>query len=435
MNKQHAIFRITRRRAGSIYVFVLGISTLVAVIGLSVLTLAQLNARAASGGNDSAEAAILAQSAVEFAQLKLASNANWRTTYTNGVATSPVALGRGTISFMLVDPNDGDLTNNSSDSVQIYGIGKVGSATRACSVVSGVYYPPLSSLSSALGVPNGITINSGTLTGSGTLATNSSIGGLGNTGAINLEAGGLVTGSFTGTGTVTSGATLRSYPDTTSVFSYYSTNGRSVSYSSIPTVNGSKTISKALFSPNSNPYGGGAVNSQGIYVINCGNSALTITNTRVVGTLVILNVSTLTVSGSNSFEPSLPGFPVLLVQGSLTLSGSATALSESSISTNLNPSGTPYPYNGGAGGTSNTTTTDTYPSAFNGIVYCTGFLTTSGSTTNTIKGVLIGNNIASLGGTLNINFDPTSNTSPPPGFTSAAQLNINTGSWEWDQAP
>jgi len=408
----------------------------VAVIGLSVLTLAQINSRTAGMNNDSAEAAELAISAVELAQLKLSTNANWRTTYTNGVTTTPLALGHGTVSFQLVDPTDGDLANNTTDSVKIIGIGKVRNATRACSVVCGVYSPAITALAVAIEGGSGVSVNSATISGSGTLATNGIISGAGNLGTMNLEAAGAIVGAFATTGSQTSGAAARTNPDVSSVFSYYTTNGQAVSASSIPTVNGAKTIDKALFSPNNNPYGGGsAKNAQGIYVINMNGANLVISNSRIVGTLVIQSAGTVTVSGSNIFEPSAPGYPVLLVQGNVTLSGSTTALSESTIGVNMNPAGTPYPYNGGAGGASNTTTTDTYPSGISGIVYASGALSTGFGSNNTVNGVLLSGGATTIYGTLTLNYDSTYNSNPAPGFAGAPQVGINIGTWQWEQAP
>ena len=71
----------------------------------------------------------------------------------------------------------------------------------------------------------------------------------------NLEASGTVAGTFTGTGTQTSGTSTRVFPDTTTVLNYYKTNGRAINFNGIPTNNGNKTIDKSLLSPLSNPFG------------------------------------------------------------------------------------------------------------------------------------------------------------------------------------
>ena len=107
------------RRRGSVYILVLGMAMLVTVAGLSVLTFARLKGREILWSNHSKEAGVLAEAAVEWALIRLTADTNWRTTYTNGVETSAVAFGNGTISFKLLDETDGDLADENADPVRI----------------------------------------------------------------------------------------------------------------------------------------------------------------------------------------------------------------------------------------------------------------------------------------------------------------------------
>jgi len=117
-----------RARRGSIYVAVLGVAMIVAIIGMSAMQLSRLQLRDARSRQDTNEARFLAQSGVEFALARIQLDPFWRTNYMSGTIASPITYGGGTIEFSFTDPVDGNLSNNSTDKVEIRGIGKVGDA-------------------------------------------------------------------------------------------------------------------------------------------------------------------------------------------------------------------------------------------------------------------------------------------------------------------
>lgn len=174
-------------------------------------------------------------------------------------------------------------------------------------------------------------------------------------------------------------------------------------------------MDRVVLSPGSNPYGG-ATNAQGIYVIDCANNDVTIGPCRVAGTLVLLNPGVNTaVAGPITWEPAIAGYPALMVNGKLTVNfDQSILLSESTYGVNFNPSGSPYPY---AGGTTNTTVTDSFPSGINGIVYTAGDLTFSGN--GAITGNVISAGKVNVQATsLNLTYSNAAYASPPPGFSS-----------------
>ena len=97
--------RVTRtiRRRGSIYAVVLGMALLVSLIGLSAVAVGRVNLKAAAVGGDAADAELLALSAVEHAAVTINTDSTWRTRYANDVEITPVRLGRGTVTWKLVD--------------------------------------------------------------------------------------------------------------------------------------------------------------------------------------------------------------------------------------------------------------------------------------------------------------------------------------------
>jgi hypothetical protein len=107
----------------------MAVSTIVAIIGLSAITVAQAKLKRSQSEGDVYAARLLALSAVENAMSDINSNGSWRSTYVNNVEypATPIALNGGTITCKVIDP-DGDLTDDTSDGATLYGIGRVGDA-------------------------------------------------------------------------------------------------------------------------------------------------------------------------------------------------------------------------------------------------------------------------------------------------------------------
>ncbi len=423
-------FRIRARR-GSIYLLVLSAGLLLAVAGMSVLITTQLATRSAAGNDDVAEAAVLAESAVELGLAKMKANPAWRTTYTNNVATTPIALGRGTISFKLVDESDGNLSNNATDPVRVYGIGKVGKTTRVYSMMIGPV--GISGLSTAMCFGGTVTLGAVSIYGSATISSNASINCTGTTlNATNLEAAvSVTTVTCTGTGTRKFPVVAKELPNAATVFDYYVANGTRMS--GIPVSLGVLQITNVLISPTNNPFGGGT-NPNGIYYVDCGGSAVQISAVRIVGTMVFRNCGGVTIQTKMNLEPAKRGYPVLMVEGNLTWKTNSTVLSDNATTPiNFNPPGVPYPYNFGlGGGTSNSTYTDSYPTRITGIVYASG--TIDGNSNAVFTGCIITPGGWAPSGSFDLTYDPVYYQNPPPGFLSTTLAPIG-GTWRWEAAP
>ena len=93
-------------RRGVAYLLAISVGTVLAVIGFAVITSARIAGRATSRANHAAEARVLAMSAAEKALSLLDLTPAWRTSMLNGVESTPVSLGGGTVSYMLVDEGD-----------------------------------------------------------------------------------------------------------------------------------------------------------------------------------------------------------------------------------------------------------------------------------------------------------------------------------------
>src|SRR5688572_5792426 len=115
----HAASAIRRplRRRGSVYAMVLGITMLITVIGVGALATSRVTARAAAASTDWQEAGCLAFSAVEHAIAKLNADAvispdTWRNPYVSGQTGFTCTLGGGTMSWALVDEDDGSVADD-----------------------------------------------------------------------------------------------------------------------------------------------------------------------------------------------------------------------------------------------------------------------------------------------------------------------------------
>lgn len=436
-------------RRGSVYILVLGLVMLMVLTGTGAVLAARARAGAIANGNDTMSASVLAESAVEFALTAISTDSAWRTTYTSGVEASKAVLGNGTISFKLVDEVDGNLANNTSDPVRIYGYGRVGSATQAFSVVaSGT--DPLSCLNAPLVVNGNLNFNRSTVNATGmTLVSNANVdvgsSGPGATVKGNVEAAGTITlGGGTISGSQKSGAsvTKRDMPKT-SVFDPYIAAGTVIPYSSLPTYSGGgRVIQDVLIAPTSNPYNILATNGLGVYVIDCGGRQITILRTRIVGTLVILNPgagSSIGADGVNdelSWVAAVGNYPCLLVKGDMKIAYGASSSSQLRDSGLISFSATvPYPY---PSGTTNLLGTSSYPSRIQGLVYVSGNVVGSQSGAGTYSRV----DTLIVGGTFDASQDklyPAYTamylTYPPPGFTGSGTPKPQPGTWRREAMP
>jgi hypothetical protein len=129
--------RRSASRQGSIYLAVMGVAMIVSIIGMTSMQIARLQLKSAGNRQDLEEARLLSQSGVEFGLGNMDFLPNWRTGMVSDVEmTPPLVVGNGTMTYSLslVD-EDSDLSDDTNDSVRILGIGRVGDAVYATSVL------------------------------------------------------------------------------------------------------------------------------------------------------------------------------------------------------------------------------------------------------------------------------------------------------------
>jgi hypothetical protein len=391
--------RQSRRRRGAAYVMVMAISLLVATIGIAALTAVRVQLRTAANSGDAEDARVLAQSGVEWVRAMIYLDPNWRVDYTSG-SSATVALGGGSFTAVAMDPLDNDFSNSPYDSVRINVAGYKG---RAKQTIQTTLTPNITSndcLNAAIFAGGAIASSGGTISG-GLMATNSNVV---LSGSAKVDANVEAVGTFSGTAffaSRVSGVPARKSPDATA-FDYYIRNGTAINYAST-----GGNLDRVLLTPGSNPYG--ATNPNGIYVIDCGGAKITVKDSRIVGTLVLLNVKSDSVLDNKiSIEPYVPNFPALMVKGTITFQYDPGFLSETTVARNFNPPGSPYK------GLTNLTQSDSYPSGIQGLVYVSGSLSMKSDVTYVAPLI--------VGGTFNADhnvgttYDSSFLRNPPPGF-------------------
>ncbi len=187
-------------------------------------------------------------------------------------------------------------------------------------------------------------------------------------------------------------------------------------------------MDKQLLSPSVNPFGSRQTNTSGIYIINCAGKDVVVGRMRIVGTLVFVNPGgNAQIAGPVSWEPAVYNYPALLSNNTISATFGTTALSESDVGVNLNPTGTPFPYLGGA---SNATLTDTYPNKITGLIYSRKDLELHGAPV--LSGaVIVKEDLKIDGTTCTMNYVNTYLNDPPPGFdVGTIKMKAIAGTWQ-----
>jgi hypothetical protein len=412
---------------------VLGVSVLVAVIGIGALLTARVATRATAGGNDAAEADALALSAIEQALALMNAHPNWRTAYQSGQESPPQALGRGTFTWRVVDELNGDLADDPAQPVRLYGTGSVGQARRVYSVMLRPDGPALEVLKKAAHGDAAFTVNSlATVNATGgPLSTDGEFRADGNVKA-DVEATNCSGGGFQGA--MNKDVKPRAMPSP-SALDLYLFRATAIAWNRVE-----GGLSGAL-GPGVNPYGAG--NREGIYHVSVpAFGQLRIDNARLSATLLVTAGpgARVKVGPSVLWEPPHPYLPSLIVRGTdvkVDLDSSPTGVSELLAGQSLNPSGMPY------NGSSDNDALDTYPSELRGLFHVGGKSAAVVVGANLrMNGVLLTDGTITAGDsvlnvTVNASFaaDPRIYSDPPAGYTLGERMVPVEGTWERRPSP
>lgn len=439
-----------RSRRGAAYVLVLGASLLVFVIGASALAAMTIVSEGTEQIEDAHDAELLAPSGIEWAMTTLASDANWRTDTSNNLWSSNIPYGRGVFKWKVRDVSDADLADDPADEAQIVAKATVGGADRT---YAATYIHPSATLellksnihaggdvhihnnavlqlfeNDELISANGSWRNDGELDGS---ARATSVSGNGWNG--------------TATGTVDTSADPLEMPSSAFIDNLIA-RATTLTYSG--------DIDTMLIAPGLNEYDMDAPTGSNIWYLNTNGNNITITNSRIQGTLIIDTGANKSVKiiGRVLIEPDVPSMPSLVVKGAVvidtdgpslgvlallglvlsdlraTLAATSNPLSEQTVSHNFNPPTAPYQ------GNSDTDTNDRYPCMIYGMVYATGNVEFEG--TNWIVGLVVSEGeVTVFSGTTTVFHDSIYFDYPPDGMVKydTSTFVMKNGSWERTQ--
>lgn len=391
--------RAARRRRGTAYVLAVGLSLLIAAVATGSL----LATRARFAGEADRVALAKVEMLVDAGLAAAMRTLNADASYASGTVVATRAgnftLGGGTVRWGIA--KSVAATGKGLPTVDITVNADVGVASRRFRVTAIPARTPLSAFEQAVAVAGTLGLNAGSaLTVSGTdVATAGAFPTVGGTTV-------LATVDVVGTGSSDAGAALQrslhrpSMPNAGHIAALRSA-GTSLS---IPLTGGAIVAGPFLLSPTSNPYG--ALNRRGIYVLDCAGRTVTLTNVRIVGTLILVNPAPgSSIAGGMLAEAAEPGLPCIVVDGGIFLNVSSTNLSESSV--NFNPQGTPYPY---AGGSVDSDLVDVRTSRLHAPIVVTGSLAIAGVLR--VTGLVVGGDCA-IGGHVTIARDDWAAWSPP----------------------
>lgn len=390
-----------RARRATVYVLVLATAAMATAAGVGGIYVHRSRLRSALTAADVERARVLASSGLELALARIEADPDWRINRGSGTWASAIPIGPGRLTVDVIDPVDGAITSSPTDPIVITSSAAVGHARQTLSAQIDMAAVPHSVLACAAYGRSSVYFDASTVTADGVIASGSGMSALLAWIHAPVEAAGSI-GGLTYFQQMRSNQPPRIAPGP-SVVSIWSSRGAPIPYGSIP----SATLQRMLIAPGVSIHGS-AASAQGVYVVDCAGGPLTIRDLRIYGTLVVLNTSGVTVTGSVRIDPATAGHPSLIVQGQLRLQLSTSSLSESTINLNLNPAGAPFQ------GTTNNHKNDNYASGISGIVLATDDIRVD--STLTMTGCLISLDDLLFRATTNLTPDPGLTATPTPGF-------------------
>ncbi len=393
-----------------IYFAVLGLAMVTGAMAIGALLQARGQDRVARIGQDASTARELSVAGISYAMGVMNTDRAWRSKK-GATWFSNVSIGGGRVTLTATTSAGGTSTME-LDPVIVTSTAQFGAITRATRVTILPTTVAAGGLGASIACGGTMTITGATVSGSTVpIYSAGNISATGATMNVPVQSARTASGGLYLSGS-TSNVSARTIPES-GVVAYYTQIGTPIPRASLPQLLGTIVANRFLLSPNSNPFGT-ALNPRGVYVVDLAGANLTISNCRVVGTLVLRNAGTVTISRAPLFEPAEASRPVLIVQGNVVINTSAATLNESGVlleaDVNFNPEGTPFPFTGGS---MDADMIDTYVHGINGLVYAEGNIAVRG--TARVRQIIAARNV-SLEGTLTLNPDPTLATTPPPGF-------------------
>jgi hypothetical protein len=367
-------------RRGSVYLFALGACTLVVVAGVTAIRVARGNVISQGVLRDADRASREADAAMQLLTAVLSDDPSgvtwrkeprfgWELGSLSGAADAGAAT---TLKITLTDPSDNNLADNQTGRVKAVAIAVSGDVQRTREFLIDPVVANLTCLRYSLIYGSAILGSSKVFQIAGEQARITSAQ-VNEPRILRIVELGRYTNwdvsAIAGNANYVSSADSLFLPSVDSIIAAFRRNG-----ATDVQLTANLTIDKALISPQS--FSLGPANSEGLYLINANGFNVTIRDSRIVASLVIYGLGTkgvLEMSNAVACEPALPGFPTLIVDGTVVMKQKQDDLDEADIKRNLNPIGAPYL------NATDSDSTDLYPSMLRGLVYVRGNMEVSGA--------------------------------------------------------
>lgn len=341
-------------RRGSAYVLVLGVVAIATAAGVLGVQLRGMQVDAALTMSGQAEASDLARSALEIALARIEADSDWRETYDGSAVLPATVLGDATV-LATIAPVSGHLRDGPAT---LTARARLPGSVQEASVVLDDVQLVMNSLSASLVAGNLLTVDRATVNATQPIRGQWTAGSFA---TINPPAE--ATTSNTGF-TYVGGRTVGIAPQLPDPIIIETCSDKAKDVFK----NSPKDKDGFLLGPSTNTIGNQQSN-EGVYILDCEDTELELSNFRLLGTLILVNNTRgVTFSGAVRMDPTAPNMPVLLSDGRVTIN-IAGDLSEDDEKENFNPNKVPWQ------GVTDKDEDDTYPSAINGLVYVDGGVT------------------------------------------------------------
>ncbi|QDT69050.1 hypothetical protein MalM25_19760 [Planctomycetes bacterium MalM25] len=414
----------SQRRGASVYVAVMGVATIVAMSAITTSTIGRLALRDNRTQAELTQAELNARSGIEHALNWMNRNPDWRQTIGNGVDQPAVLLAEGKTAWRVTDA-DGSLQDDPRDHAVLRAEGLCGLNDRTVAVMEVDIEPAgrgLGCLDSAVHADGDIYVGSrAKVEGDGTVTANNDIEAVSATFELDASAAGGVSGSDYKGSKASDQSEVESPGE--HAFDWYVRRGTQIELSSLTHWFGAYYLEYQVLGRGLNPFG--EANPHGVYWIDCEGHSVRLKNLRVHGTLVLLNSPDAYIENTVLMQAEAANYPVLMIEGGLRIDLNRFLVGRvlpEGLLFNYNPPGAPYE------GVSDYDAIDFYPARLDGIVYATGVIEISDS--STVGGCLIGSDVVvNSNETLTVEHRDYAANYPPPGFSAGQGVRILPGTW------
>ena len=390
------------------YILVLGVSTILAMTGFTLLAVARADHRVQVSLQKSLQAQYVAQAGLEKAFYTIDANSTWRQTMTNGTWFTDQAFGPGKYTVTAAD-TDGNLADDERDTLTLTSTGTVGDAVHKVKVT--LTPRPHPALGFALFGTNSAGVASNAVI-KGPVRSNSTIWTDGNADAEGNAFFESVQGAYIAP-TLTPAryaSTAMSYPQPS--LSYYLALATPITGTSTSQAK----VSQYVLTPTRNSESSTLVNPNGIYSLNCSNRQVIIENLRLKGTLILYNTTQKVLFRHEMLiEPNGYSFPSILIftsHGDVEFSLDDSSLDELSDWVDYNEDGDKW---------------DTVPSAVKGLIWTDYSYITIRNDGAPITGCIIGGGVE-VSSKAVLDEDPLLAQAMIPGFIDT-NMKVISGSW------